>query len=106
MPDQTVAHLSQPVRTAAYLDFLQMLTGIGLILFMWSHMVLVASINLGASVMNAIARFLEDTYLAQRGRSAHFDLRIQLPGLGDPTGRKGLRLVQDYLHAGPGGYPH
>lgn len=54
-------------RTAAYLDFLQMLTGLGLILFMWSHMILVASINLGPGVMNAIAGFLEDSYLAQTG---------------------------------------
>lgn len=54
-------------RTAAYLDFVQMLTGLGLILFMWSHMVLVASINLGPGVMNAIAGFLEDSYLAQTG---------------------------------------
>lgn len=54
-------------RTAAYLDFLQMLTGLGLILFMWSHMVLVASINLGPGAMNALARFLEDTYMAQTG---------------------------------------
>ena len=54
-------------RTAAYLDFIQMLTGLGLILFMWSHMVLVASINLGPGVMNAIAGFLEDSYLAQTG---------------------------------------
>ena len=63
-------NLSQTVswnRTAAYLDFLQMLTGVGLILFMWSHMILVASINLGPGAMNALARFLEDTYLAQTG---------------------------------------
>jgi succinate dehydrogenase subunit C len=54
-------------RTAAYLDFLQMITGVGLILFMWSHMILVASINLGPAAMNGLARFLEDTYLAQTG---------------------------------------
>ena len=54
-------------RTAAYLDFIQMLTGVGLILFMWFHMILVASINLGPGVMNTIAGFLEDTYLAQTG---------------------------------------
>jgi fumarate reductase subunit C len=44
-----------------------MLTGVGLILFMWSHMVLVASVNLGAEVMNTIARFFEETYMAQVG---------------------------------------
>jgi fumarate reductase subunit C len=44
-----------------------MLTGVGLILFMWSHMILVASINLGPETMNRLAKFLEDTYMAQVG---------------------------------------
>ena len=57
----------QPGRISAYLDWLQMLTGAGLILFMWSHMVLVASVNLGPGVMNAIAWFFEATYMAQVG---------------------------------------
>jgi len=52
---------------AAYLDWLQALTGVGLILFMWSHMVLVASVNLGAGAMNTLARFFEETYMAQVG---------------------------------------
>ncbi len=67
--DQTVARVG-PVRTEAYLDFLQMLTGVGLVAFMWTHMVLVASVNLdlGAGrVMNAIAGFFEATYMAQIG---------------------------------------
>ena len=54
-------------RTSAYLDWLQMLTGAALILFMWSHMILVASVILGAGVMNALAGFLEETYMAQVG---------------------------------------
>ena len=49
------------------MDWLQMLTGAGLILFMWSHMILVASVNIGPDVMNRIARFFEDTYMAQAG---------------------------------------
>lgn len=44
-----------------------MLTGAALILFMWSHMVLVASVILGAGVMNALAGFLEEIYMAQVG---------------------------------------
>jgi fumarate reductase subunit C len=44
-----------------------MLTGAGLILFMWSHMILVASVNLGPGAMNTIARFFEDTYMVQVG---------------------------------------
>lgn len=67
MAVQTQVQIQENFRTAAYLDFLQMLTGVGLILFMWSHMILVASINLGPGVMNAIAGFLEDAYLAQTG---------------------------------------
>jgi fumarate reductase subunit C len=67
MSDQTAAYLKQPVRTAATLNTLEMVSGVLLILFMWSHMILVASVNLGPGVMNAIARFLEDSYLAQAG---------------------------------------
>jgi len=64
--DSTI-YLRSPGRVPAYLDLLQMLTGAGLILFMWSHMVLVASVNLGADVMNSIAHFFEATYMAQVG---------------------------------------
>jgi hypothetical protein len=67
MLNPSVAQAQTPVRTAAVLDTLQMLTGVALISFMWSHMLLVASVNLGAGVMNAIARFLEETYRAQVG---------------------------------------
>ena len=51
----------------AILDWLQMLTGAGLILFMWSHMILVSSVILGANAMNALAGFFEATYMAQVG---------------------------------------
>ena len=44
-----------------------MMTGAALVLFMWSHMLLVASINLGAEVMNTLARFFEESYMAQVG---------------------------------------
>jgi fumarate reductase subunit C len=60
-------YVGVPSRTSAYLDWLQMLTGAALILFMWSHMILVASVNLGADVMDALALFLEKTYMAQVG---------------------------------------
>ncbi len=69
MADQTIARV-QPVRTEAYLDFFQMLTGVGLVAFMWCHMILVASVNLdlgGGRVMNLIAHFFEATYMAQIG---------------------------------------
>ena len=63
----TNVYVRAPSRTSAYLDWLQMLTGAALVLFMWSHMVLVASVNLGAGIMDALARFLEVTYMAQVG---------------------------------------
>jgi fumarate reductase subunit C len=49
-----------------------MLTGVGLVAFMWCHMVLVASVNfyyvgLGGRVMDRIAHFFEATYMAQIG---------------------------------------
>ena len=55
MTTQTLVRTGQWSSSAAYLDFLQMITGVGLILFMWSHMILVASINLGPEVMNGLA---------------------------------------------------
>lgn len=67
MAGYTYTEAGRAKQNEAYLDFLQMLTGVALILFMWSHMILVASVNLGSGVMNAIAEFLEATYLAQTG---------------------------------------
>ena len=59
--------VNAPNRISACLDWLQMLTGAGLIMFMWSHMILVASVNMGPEVMNTIAGFFEETYVAQIG---------------------------------------
>jgi fumarate reductase subunit C len=67
MAIDTTIYIRTPSRISAYLDWLQMLTGVSLILFMWSHMVLVASVNLGAEAMNTLARFFEYTYMAQVG---------------------------------------
>lgn len=60
-------HVPRPSMLSAYLDWLQMLTGAGLVLFMWSHMILVSSVILGPGVMNALAGFFEATYMAQVG---------------------------------------
>lgn len=54
-------------RVDAGLDWLQMLTGAGLILFMWCHMLLVSSVVISPNIMNAIAHFFEATYMAQVG---------------------------------------
>ncbi|MBW1706745.1 MAG: succinate dehydrogenase/fumarate reductase cytochrome b subunit [Deltaproteobacteria bacterium] len=67
MAIDTAIYVRTPGRASAYLDWLQMLTGAGLVLFMWSHMVLVASVNLSTGAMNTLARFFEATYMAQVG---------------------------------------
>jgi fumarate reductase subunit C len=67
MTTQILAAGRQPARIEALLDLSQALSGVLLILFMWSHMALVASVNLGTGVLNAIAEFLEYYYLAQLG---------------------------------------
>ena len=64
----TATHEGLPVgKLSAYLDWVQMLTGAVLILFMWCHLILVSSILLGPGVMNALAWFFEATYMAQVG---------------------------------------
>ncbi len=65
-------HLTRPGRRDAYMDWLQMLTGAFLILFMWCHMILVSSVVISPKVMNAIAWFFEFTYMAQLGGPAIF----------------------------------
>lgn len=54
-------------RRDAVLDWLQMITGAALVLFMWCHMILVSSVILSPKLMNAIAWFFEATYMAQVG---------------------------------------
>lgn len=60
-------HVVRSSKRDALLDWLQMLTGAGLILFMWCHMLLVSSVVLSPKIMNAIAHFFEATYMAQVG---------------------------------------
>ena len=67
MAIDTAIYIRTPGKSSAYLDWLQMLTGAGLILFMWSHMILVASVNSGTGAMNALATFFEASYMAQVG---------------------------------------
>lgn len=65
-------HLARPGKRDAYMDWIQMLTGASLILFMWCHMILVSSVIISPKVMNAIAWFFEATYMAQLGGPAIF----------------------------------
>ena len=72
MAADATMHLTRPGRRDAYMDWLQMLTGASLILFMWCHMLLVSSVIISPKVMNAIAWFFEATYMAQLGGPAIF----------------------------------
>jgi fumarate reductase subunit C len=65
-------HLACPGRRDACLDWLQMLTGASLVLFMWCHMILVSSVVISPRLMDAIAWFFEFTYMAQLGGPAIF----------------------------------
>ena len=49
------------------MDWIQMLSGASLILFMWCHMILVSSVVISPGVMDAIAHFFEATGMAQVG---------------------------------------
>ncbi|MFV0423179.1 succinate dehydrogenase/fumarate reductase cytochrome b subunit [Oleidesulfovibrio sp.] len=68
MDNATVTlHAPQRSQVAGWLDVMQMATGMLLILFLWSHLILVSSVIPTPRLMNAIARFLEATYMAQVG---------------------------------------
>ena len=64
----TATHEGLPIgRLSAYCDWVQMLTGAALVLFMWCHLILVSSVLIGPRTMNALAWFFEVTYMAQVG---------------------------------------
>jgi fumarate reductase subunit C len=54
-------------KVAARFDLIEMGSGLLLVLFMWGHMLMLATILLGENTMNGLATFLEDLYLAQVG---------------------------------------
>ena len=54
-------------RRETLLELLQVGSGVALVFFMWSHVVLVSSVLLGGGAMDALAKFLEDTRLAYLG---------------------------------------
>jgi len=49
------------------LDVMQVMSGVLLILFLWAHLLLVSSVLISPKLMNAIAWFFEETYMAQVG---------------------------------------
>ncbi len=69
-------HVPQKNKLSGRLDFCQMVSGVLLILFLWSHLILVSSVILGPGVMNALAWFFEATYMAQIGGPIIFLLML------------------------------
>ncbi len=85
-------HVARPGKRDAVLDWLQMLTGAGLVAFMWCHMLLVSSVVISPKIMNAIAGFFEYTYMAQVGGPLiflTFLLHFALAARKIPSVRKG-----------------
>ncbi len=73
----TVDSMTYPVgkgRSDAFLDWLQMLSGAALIIFVLAHMTLVSSVVVSPEIMNAIAEKYEHLYLAQIGGPVLFML--------------------------------
>ena len=58
------------------LDFIQALSGALLILFLWTHLLLVSSVIISPSLMNWIGWFFEATYMAQTGGPLVFLLML------------------------------
>lgn len=64
---------------SARFDFLQSATGLALGLFMWLHMLFVASILLGTDAMWAVARFFEGYFVF--GHSLHWLVSLLVAGV-------------------------
>ena len=62
--------------TPTRLDFIQAVTGVLLILFLWAHLMLVSSVVISPKLMNWIGWFFEATYMAQLGGPVIFLLMI------------------------------
>ncbi|MBO8129474.1 MAG: succinate dehydrogenase [Peptococcaceae bacterium] len=62
-----VRTLGKNPRCDLYLDLAQMISGILLVGFLWTHMLFVAVILLGPATYDSFARFLDDYYLSYIG---------------------------------------
>lgn len=61
------SRVASPGNLSGRLDFLQALSGVLLILFLWAHLILVSSVIISPALMNGIGWFFEATYMAQLG---------------------------------------
>ena len=55
---------SPHIRSESRLDFSQAISGVLLIAFLWAHLLMVGSVIISPSAMNALGWFLETTYMA------------------------------------------
>lgn len=62
--------------TSNRLDFMQAVSGVVLILFLWAHLLLVSSVLISPKLMDWIGWFFEATYMAQIGGPVVFLLMI------------------------------
>ena len=63
-------------RTSAYLDWLQMLSGVCLVLFMFMHLLFVGSVLISPSLMDGLSHIFEATGMAQVGGPVIFFLLL------------------------------
>lgn len=66
-PGVAGSRVTSPGNLSGRLDFIQAISGILLILFLWAHLILVSSVIISPALMNGIAWFFEVTYMAQIG---------------------------------------
>ncbi len=59
--------LGRNPRADLYLDLASLISGFLLVGFLWTHMIFVATILLGTTTFNDLARFLDDYYLSYIG---------------------------------------
>lgn len=95
----SVDSLTYPVgkgRSDALMDWLQMLSGAALILFVLLHMTLVSSVIISPAIMNAIAGKYEHLYLAQIGGPVLFLLflfHFYIAARKIPFRREGQKII-------------
>ena len=70
------AGASPHTRSKSRLDFFQAASGVLLIAFLWAHLLMVGSVIISPSAMNALGWFLEATCMAQIGGPIIFVLMV------------------------------
>lgn len=83
-------------RADLYYDLVELLTGVTLVGFLWTHMLFVATILLGVNVFNSLSQALDDYYLSYTGIPVIilvFILHILAAGRRIPTRVQEQRII-------------